>query len=269
MTRTFPSRRDIAIGLASLPLAACTRARGLTAEPLSFWGMSYEGDYSPHLAASFTERTGIPVETQSLPWTAAHEKLLTAFAGGSLPDVLMLPNGWVGEFAMVGAIRRISDAALLAHQFPGVLDTVQRQGVNYAVPWSLAPQVQFYRRDLLEEAGYEGPPTNWADWRAMGRAIKRRRPDGYAFLMLLNWWDALFTFLGQTGSSPLRENDTRGNFRTPEAEAALAFYLSLFAEGPRAARAVDRDPGPAFGLRPGVFRDLSLRSLAAARSPPP
>ena len=34
------------------------------------------------------------VEVQQLPWTAAHQKLLTAFAGDSLPDVAQLGNTW-------------------------------------------------------------------------------------------------------------------------------------------------------------------------------
>lgn len=210
--------------------------------------MSYEGDYAPHLMPAFTAATGIPVEVQSLPWTAAHEKLLTAFAGGSLPDVLMLPNGWVGEFAMIGALAPITDRSLVADLFPGVLKTVRYDGRDFAVPWSLAPQVQFYRRDLVEQAGYAAPPTDWSGWRQMGRAIKRRRPDDYAFLMLLNWWDVLFTFLGQSGVRPLRDRDTRGNFATPEAAAALGFYRSLFDEGlaPRALSTEIQDPVAAF-----------------------
>ncbi|MFS0772689.1 extracellular solute-binding protein [Sphingomonas sp. 1P08PE] len=227
-------------------LAGCGRAA--TEAPLTVWAMSYEGDYAPHLMPAFTAATGLAVEVQSLPWTAAHEKLLTAFAGGSLPDVLMLPNGWVGEFAMIGALAPLADPTLVAGMFPGVLDTVRHAGRDYAVPWSLAPQVQFYRRDLVEQAGYPAPPTDWEGWRRMGHAIKRRRPDDFVFLMLLNWWDALFTFLGQTGSRPLRDDDTRGNFRTPEARAAVAFYVSLFREGlaPAVLSTEVQDPVAAF-----------------------
>lgn len=210
--------------------------------------MSYEGDYSPLLMPAFTRATGIPVEVQSLPWTAAHEKLLTAHAGGSLPDVMMLPNGWVGEFAMIGALAEVADTSLVADMFPGTLETTRWRGRDFAVPWSVAPQVQFYRRDLLAQAGYDAPPTDWAGWRAMGLALKRRRPDEYAFLLLLNWWDALFTFLGQTGEQPLRDEDTRGNFRTVGAREALAFYVSLFADGlaPKAASTEVQDPLAAF-----------------------
>lgn len=210
--------------------------------------MSYEGDYSPHLMPAFTAATGIAVEVQSLPWTAAHEKLLTAFAGGSLPDVLMLPNGWVGEFAMIGAIAPVDDAALVADLFPGMAATTLYRGQSYAVPWSAGPQAQFYRRDLLADAGYETPATDWQGWKAMGHALKRRRPGEYAFLLLLNWWDGLFTFLGQIDAAPLRDRDTRGNFSDPAFREALAFYVSLFDEGlaPRVLSTEIQDPLAAF-----------------------
>ncbi|MEG3125753.1 extracellular solute-binding protein [Sphingomonas sp. GB1N7] len=232
-------------GAAAL-LAACAGRRDPTA--LTVWAMSYEGDYAPHLMPAFTAKTGIPVEVQTLPWTAAHEKLLTAQAGGSLPDVLMLPNGWVGEFALIGGLARVPDASFVSDQYPGVLETVRHAGMDYAVPWSVAPQVQFFRRDLLDRAGYATPPTNWEDWRAMGHRLKRQRPGEFAFLMLLNWWDALFTFAGQIGTPPLRERDTRGNFDTPEFRRALGFYKSIFDEGlaPRVLSTEIQDPLAAF-----------------------
>lgn len=230
----------------ALAVAGCAAHRDPQA--LSLWAMSYEGDYSPLLMPAFTRATGIPVEVQSLPWTAAHEKLLTAFAGGAMPDVLMLPNGWVGEFAMIGAIAPVTDPALLTGIFPSVLDTMQRHGGDHAVPWSVAPQMQFYRSDLLHAVGYDAPPADWHEWRRMGHAIKRRWPDRYAMLSYLNWFDTLFTFAGQTGARLLRDNDTRGDFSSPAFRAALAFYTSLFTDGlaPRALSTELQDPVGAF-----------------------
>lgn len=236
--------------IAGLPVLAATAGCSPRRNPdaLTFWGISYEGDYAPHLMPAFTKATGIAVEVQTLPASAAHEKLLTAQAGGALPDVMMVYNGWVGTFAMIGALRQIPDPTLVADQFPGVLQTAQYLGRNYAVPWSVAPQAQFYRTDLVERAGYASPPTDWAEWRRMAAAIKRRAPDDYVILAYLNWWDLLVTLAGLTNARPLKDRDTRGNFSSAEFREALGFYKSLFDDGyaPVALSTDIQDPVAAF-----------------------
>ena len=250
------------------------------------WAMSYEGDYSPMLMPAFTAATDIPVEVQSLPTTASHEKLLTAFAGGAMPDVLMLFDGWVQEFATIGAIAPLPSPDLVADMFPGVLAATRVAGRDYAVPWSVAPQVQFYRRDILGEAGYDRPPGDWDGWRTMARAIKRRRPDDYVFLMLLNWPNGLITMLSQAGATMLRDRNTRGDFQTPEARAAFAYYVSLFTDGyaPMALSTEVQDPVAAFATGycaiwpsgPTTLKDFARRAdllprdrWATARLPGP
>lgn len=270
------TRRGVLAGAAALTapglLGGCAGRRDPDA--VRFWAMSYEGDYAPYLMPPFTAATGIPVEVQSIPWTSAHEKLLTAYAGEVMPDALMLPAGWVPEFAMVGAVAPVTDASLLAGLFPGTRDPSRYAGRDYAVPWSAAPEAQFYRRDLLAAVGYDAPPLDWAGWRAMGHRLKRRRPDEWVFLLPLDWWDALFTFAGQTGEPLLRERDTRGNFRSAGFGEALAFYTSLFAEGlaPTMLSAELPDPFAAFAqgffaiyLRsPAMLRDLKRRHAEIA-----
>ncbi|GGB19416.1 sugar ABC transporter substrate-binding protein [Sphingomonas metalli] len=258
-------------GAAGLLAAGCARTAD---RPLQLWAMSYEGDYAPLLMPAFAQATGIAVEVQSLPWTASHEKLLTAFAGDAMPDVLMLPSEWVGEFAMIGALAPVPDPRLLAGLFEGTRAAGRYRGRDYAVPWSVAPQAQFYRRDLLAAAGFGRPPPAWAEWRAMGRALRRRRPDEWVFLMPLNWWDALFTFAGQTGAAMLRDRDTRGDFRSPAFGAALAFYASLYAEklAPAMLSTELQDPFAAFAQgsfaiyprSPAMLLDLKRRRAEIA-----
>ncbi|AIT05457.1 hypothetical protein MC45_02505 [Sphingomonas taxi] len=278
--------RRSALGLIpALALAGCAGPGG-TEAPLSMWAMSYEGDYSPLLMPAFTAATGVPVEVQSLPTTASHEKLLTAFAGGAMPDVLMLFNGWVQEFATIGAIAPLPSPDLVADMFPGVLAATRFAGRDYAVPWSVAPQVQFYRRDILGEAGYDSSPEDWDGWRAMARAIKRRRPDDYVFLMLLNWPNGLITMLLQAGATMLRDRNTRGAFQTPEARAAFAYYVSLYTDGyaPMALSTEVQDPVAAFATGycavwpsgPTTLKDFARRAdllprtrWATARLPGP
>jgi multiple sugar transport system substrate-binding protein len=244
-TRTFrPTRRGVLAGAAAMLGTGC--AGKPESAPLRFWATSYEGDYAPHLMVPFTAATGIAVDVQSVPTTAAHEKMLTAFAGGGLPDVFVLPSSWIQEFAMIGAIAPLASPGLVDDVVPAALTMARLRGRDYAVPWSAAPQVQYYRRDLLAAVGLQEPPPDWNGWRQMGRDLKRRRPDDFVFLTLLNWPDTLVTMLYQTGTKPLRDHDTRGNFRTPEAKAAFAFYASLFDEG-LAPRALSTEVQDAFG----------------------
>ena len=96
------------------------------------------------------------VEVQQLPWTAAHEKLLTAFAGDATPDVCQLGNTWIPEFAALNALEPL-DARVAASPVDrrrattsrGIWDTNVVDGKLYGVPWYVDTRLLFYRRDLL------------------------------------------------------------------------------------------------------------------------
>lgn len=264
------ARRSVLGLLPALGIAGCGGGGSGEGAPLTMWAMSWEGDYSPHLMPAFTAATGIEVDVQSLPTTASHEKLLTAFAGKALPDVLMLFDGWIKEFATIGAVAAVPSPELLGGNFAGTRVAARVGARDYAVPWSVAPQAQFYRRDLLAAAGYDTPPEDWEGWRTMARALKRRRPDDYVFLMLLNWPTALVTMLAQARAEPLRDRDTRGNFRSPAARAAFAYYVSLYTDGfaPMALSTEIQDPVAAFASGycavwpsgPTTLKDLARRA---------
>lgn len=228
--------RRAALGLmagAGAALAGCGRDDGIAR--LTFWAMGNEGTNVPRLIPAFeAANPGIRVEVQPQPWTAAHQKLLTAYAGNSLPDVSQIGNTWVAEMAAIGALSPMPEAAsdLLTDQFPAVLDTNRIDGRAVATPWYVDTRLIFYRTDLLTQVGYEAMPTTWADWKAAMQAVKRSvGPDCYAILLPLNEFEQLLTF-GLQGDQPLlRDEATRGNFSSPSFQAALAFYKSLFDEG--------------------------------------
>lgn len=199
---------------------------------VSWWGMGAEGENAPLLLPPFERATGIPVAVQSLPWTGIHEKLLTAHAGGSLPDVMLLSinSGWVTELAMLGALAPVpSDRrALIDGIFPGLVAEVSVGGRPMAMPWTVDSWVQFYRRDLLEAVGFPAPPEDWAAWTRMATVYKHRHPDGFLTLHLLDWPEPLFNFAAQTSEPLLRDRGARGNFASAGFRAALDFYKSTF-----------------------------------------
>jgi multiple sugar transport system substrate-binding protein len=225
--RGFSRRRLLSLAPAGL-LAACGRSR--RPAPVSMWAMGTEGDNGSRMLPPFEARTGLSVALQSIPWTAAHEKILTGYAGRSLPDVMMVRNDWLPELVLLGAVRPVPPT-LMAGQQPVAAADATVGGTPYALPWIMDTMVQFYRRDLVAAAGYDVPPDNWAEWKRMAHAIKRRRPDRFAVLMLLDWPEHLFGYAAQQPEPLLRDRNGYGNFRTDGFRAALAHYKSLFDEG--------------------------------------
>src|SRR5258706_2936874 len=103
--------------------------------------MGREGEVVQELVTEF-ERThpNVHVIVQQLPWSAAHEKLLTAHVGGSTPDIGQLGNTWIPEFAALRAIEPL-DARLAATPalpqsayFGSIWQTNVVDGHGYGIP---------------------------------------------------------------------------------------------------------------------------------------
>ncbi|HTE40593.1 MAG TPA: extracellular solute-binding protein, partial [Steroidobacteraceae bacterium] len=143
-------RRFLQSTLALGALASgCSKDRGR--EELTFWSIGREADRIGTLFQEFERRNpGIRINLEKLPWTAAHQKLLTAFAGNSLPDVFQLGNTWLPEFVELGALAPldpyIARSSAIKHDdyFPGIWNTnVMREQV-YGLPWYVDTRLLFY-----------------------------------------------------------------------------------------------------------------------------
>ena len=223
------ARRSFIAGLAALPLAGgCSRRPAGT---LEFWAMGAEAENLPALLATLP---GTPkIHVQPLPWTAAHEKLLTSYAGDSLPDLGQVGNSWIAELVAIDAILPVPAAliGLTQGQFPAVVDTNRIGGRLMALPWYVDTRLQFYRRDLFARAGYAAPPPKWADWKASLHKVKAvAGPGNYALLMPLNEYEHLTGIALSAGANLLNGDGTRGAFAAPEFREALSFYKSLYDE---------------------------------------
>ena len=241
----------------ALSLAAGCRWSAADETVLRFWAMGREGEVVAQLLPEF-ERThpGIRVTVQQLPWTAAHEKLLTAFAGGTTPDVCQLGNTWIPEFVALKALEPLdrylagSSVVQADDYFTGIWDTNQVDGTLYGVPWYVDTRLLFYRRDLLLRAGFSAPPTSWEEWKQMLAAVDRDgRPDRHAILLPLNEFEPLLALALQQDAPLLREGGRWGNFRSDGFRRAMSFYLEMFRHGwaPRLANTAVSNVWNAFG----------------------
>ena len=229
--------RSLLLCAALLSLAACARKQD-EREVVAFWVMGYEGEMVAQLIPEFERRNpGIRVDLQQMPVLSAHEKLLTAFAGESLPDVSPLGNTWIPEFAALGALEPL-DAKIAATPgfdaadfYPGAWDSGVVDGKVLAVPWYSETRLPFYRIDLLQQAGVAGIPRDWDEWHAAMRAIKREvGSERYAILLPLNEFEPFLSLAIQQPESLLRDGGRYGNFRSAGFKHALGFYKRMFDE---------------------------------------
>ncbi|TNW22938.1 extracellular solute-binding protein [Xylella fastidiosa subsp. pauca] len=220
--------------LVGLVMVACGHES--SRHTVRFWAMGREAEVVAALVRDFEkEYPGIHVELQNIPMSAAHEKLLTAFAADRLPDVCQLGNTWLPEFALLDALEPLqpyvstSKVVMSADYFPGVWETNVVAGRLYGVPWYVDTRLLFYRKDILEVAGYRAPLTTWADWERAMAAIKRYvGADRYAILMPLNEFEQQLSLALQQDDPLLRDNDNYGNFRSPGFRRALHFYRTIY-----------------------------------------
>jgi multiple sugar transport system substrate-binding protein len=233
--RSMTARR-LAGALLLCLLSACAPSPS-DRQILRFWVMGREGEVIAQLIPEF-ERANpdIRVRVQQVPWTSAHEKLLTAFAGDSLPDLCQLGNTWLPEFAALRALAPLesrvaqSPTIAAADYFPGIWDTNVVDGRLYGVPWYVDTRLLFYRRDLLAAAGIDAPPRSWAEW-ARAMAALKQHSTGYAILLPLNEFEPLLALALQQDQPLLREQESRGAFAGPGFRRALDFYAAAFRNG--------------------------------------
>lgn len=240
--------------LAALAAACAPRDDGATVQ---FWALGHEGEAVAKLVPEF-ERShpGVSVRVQQIPWSAAHEKLLTAFVGDSMPDLFQLGTTWIPEFALLGALEPLDSYVARSQTvapdayFAGVWDANQIDGALVALPWYVDTRLLFYRSDLLAAAGVAAPPSTWAEWSAALARVKQSiGPDHHAIFVPLSEWEVPVVLALSQDAELLRDGDRYGNFQSDAFRAAFAFYLDLFERG-YAARA-------GAGATASVYRDFA------------
>ncbi|HEX6090847.1 MAG TPA: sugar ABC transporter substrate-binding protein [Gemmatimonadales bacterium] len=226
----------IGVPLVASLLAACASAQD-DRVTIRFWGMGREGEVVAELVKGFErENPGIRVRVQQIPWSAAHEKLLTAYVGEVTPDVAQLGNTWVPEFSALGALAPLDSLVAAStidssQYFSGIWRTNIVGDTLFGIPWYVDTRLIFYRTDILARAGYASPPSSWAEWRtAMERIKAGAAPGQYPLFLPTNEWPQPVILGLQAGSALLADGGRRGAFGEPAFRRAFDFYTGLFVD---------------------------------------
>lgn len=162
-------------------------------------------------------------------WNAAHDRLLNWISNGNGPDLTIVPDVWLAEFASgldtyVGSL----PATLLEDFNPVMLQRSRFRGQVLGLVWAASTKVLFYRTDLFKRAGLQ-PPSNWHELQVA--AQKLNQPPGVYGLALpgapeLDTADNFYLLLWSNGGH-LFTAQGRPALDSPEAVESLSFLRNL------------------------------------------
>ncbi|GAA5118220.1 sugar ABC transporter substrate-binding protein [Pseudonocardia adelaidensis] len=228
--------------MAALGLAGCGQGDDAGAgadRTLTVWIMEGTNpDAQPffsELSTAFRQRTGAMLDVQFVQWASAHDKFVTAIAGGTTPDVAEIGTTWVGEFGDAGALvdltPRVQEAGLSDGLVDGLVEAGTLGGSLYGMPWYAGVRSIVYRTDVFTELGLQ-PPTTWDELVAVGQRIKEARPDLLPLPIAGDNEFVVYPFVwGAGGQLATQNGDTwTSGIDSPQARAGIRFYADLALE---------------------------------------
>jgi len=216
------------------------------ATTVTFWQFNTDAaslkTWRTAIAGFEAHNPGVKINMQIVPWSEQAQKLTTAVSTGSAPDVSMMGNDVVAQYAAIGALAPLDSYFdlwsksvghnITADFYPGDHMYYQYKGHWYASPLCEETRLVYYRKSLLQKAGLTPTkfPQSYQDMLHAARAITQPSKGIYGwgvpgginygtvqtFMVIYLAWGA--RFLNSKGLC---------GFDTPEFRAALTFYTDL------------------------------------------
>ena len=223
--------RQIATALAILVIvhAACGAEEALWVQ---VWSYDVPGEeaYLESLAAAFDrEPDGAPVRITLDKWDNAHAQIAEWFSASAGPDLVVVPDIWLVEFAEhIEPLNDLVKPGLRDEFFEVLYDKGIYRERLLGLVWATSTKALFYRADLFREAGLR-PPTTWAE--QLGAAVALNDPPyvygiGLPGAREYETDDNFFFYLWSAGG---RFFDEEGKcaLNSTAAVKALQFYCDL------------------------------------------
>lgn len=272
MKRTAKTALAVAVvATLTLGVSACsTPAAEEATGPLTVWVMGDSGANFESLVAD----SGIEVEVVAIPWDAIDEKLTTAVASGSGPDILQIGLSKLATFAEAGALLELDDLiadrpALAADNFPAGVAGLSTavDGKTVSIPWTSDTRVLFTRTDILAENGIDAPPATWEEVREVAKTLAARGEGQYGYY--IPQWDApLPIAMTWSMGGEVIDADGNVNFDTPEFAEAVDLYTGLYADGSVPTNSdFDQTQGFISGIAPMLVSGPYLANGIASSAP--
>ncbi|NGP46368.1 sugar ABC transporter substrate-binding protein [Bacillaceae bacterium SIJ1] len=157
---------------------------------------------------------GVTIEWRDVPMDQVEQMVMTRASSGDLPDVMNLNTLYLKKLAGLGALVNMDEAAADAKEdyFTGLWQSGSVGDANYAIPWYVTTGGFLYNEDILNEAGFEEPPSTFEEaWEYSEVIYEKTGAYGEVIEPKINKMMSLH------GISILNEDTTAAELNTPEA----------------------------------------------------
>jgi fructooligosaccharide transport system substrate-binding protein len=189
------------------------------------------------------ENPNVTVTLEDFPFAQYYEKLTTAFAGGSGPDVYWI-DVRTAEFAKRGALLPLDKYVTdewTSDVIPVALKEGEWNGKRYSVPMHELANGIFVNKALFAQAGIPVPHDlkdawTWNQLRDIGLKLTDRSGGtttrwGFGSQRDIGDWVVL-PYLGQNGAQPLSPDNKKasGSLDSPASIEALTYWGKLYTD---------------------------------------
>ncbi len=222
---------------------------GVSYGQLKIWVSYNDEEFAvfKEIVKDFEQKTGIKVDVQRIPFEGQEQKILTACATRSTPDIARIDCAFLGKLALKNAIEEIDIGELKDKLLPAAVKSAMIGEKLFGVPDQITFILLFYNKKLFKEAGLdpEKPPKTWDEFVEYAKKLTNPEKGIYGFAMRNTlWWTLPFFYCW--GAEFIK--DKKCVLNSEEAVKALQFKVDLYQKykvepGAWKAGAVDPDMG--------------------------
>jgi len=123
-------------------------------------------DFEKGVEAIRASRPDWIIEIEAIPQEGRIERITTAIASQTLPDLLLTDGLSVQQYIRQGAFADLStfvsqDGLDLGAFYAGTVEQFTFDGKPYGLPYDAAPEVVYYNKAMFDTAGIEYPTDEW------------------------------------------------------------------------------------------------------------
>lgn len=156
--------------------SASSEEKPITVE---FWTISLQPTFTEFfngLIKTYQEKNkNVTIKWVDLPYDAIQQKLITAAAGGTSPDVVNLNTQMALSLAGKKAVVDLNKEATEAQKSIYIDSLYKSAKVGdsiYAFPWYASPSIMIYNKALFEKAGIKSVPKTFEEASQLAKTMK-------------------------------------------------------------------------------------------------